>query len=170
MISLTVVNQYQSLRNITREAKAFRIIEITKLSALPGKSKFKIQVTNKSSILNLNARSIVNSYDLDFFSNFHAQLIKKANDGKLIEFLDALVTNEPLFKIASKKFDRASNQFIFTVTTKEKIMFDCTAGELSNNKHVLSNMNFQDIYDIGFTKGTETILNEKTAILLATQT
>ena len=95
-------------------------------------------------------------------------MIRQAAQGKLIEFLK-LSEKEPTYKIVSKRFDTKMQQYIFTVESKENIRFASTAEELSRNKNLLTNIGMQDIYDIGYTQGTESILKEKASLLLAKQ-
>lgn len=162
-----VASEYKSLLEISRRKKAFKIIGIAHLSHLPQKTKFILQVTNKKCMLKLSAIDIFNSYSLENFNELHAELIRRAIQGTLIEFLDSLNDNKPLYKITSKKFDRNLNQYVFTIQSKIQNQFVFTAKELSSNKYLLENMNLQDVYDIGHTQGTETVLNEKSALLLA---
>ncbi len=161
-----ITNEYKALLKYTRSIKPFKIIEIERLSSIPGETKFIIQVVNKNTVMVLTAAEIINTYfDLNVFSKFHATLIRQAASGNLVNFFN-LSDKEHSYKIISKKIDRLSKQVIFTIETREKIKFTRTADELSKDRTLLENLNFQDIYDIGYTNGTEQILKEKTALLL----
>ncbi len=150
-----------------KQKKPYRIIEIIHLSNIPGESKFAIQITNKNLVIQLKASNIINSnYNLNYFSTFHADMIRQAALGKLFEFLK-LSETEPAFKIISKKLKRESGKYIFIIETKEKVQFSRTAEEIGRDKNLLDNMCINDIYDIGYTHGTETTLKEKTTLLLA---
>ena len=163
------IKEYKTLLESTRRTKPLKIVEILNLSKVPGETRFIIQVAHKNCILRLSAAEIIGSnYNINDFSNFHAEIIRQAAQGKLIEFLK-LSKNEPLYQIVSKRFDTKLQEYIFTIETKENIRFDNTAEELSSNKNLLLNMGVQDIYDIAYTQGTESILKEKVALLLAKQ-
>ena len=156
-----VIKEYKALLEHTRRNKPFKIVEILNLSKIPGETKFTIQVTYKNSLVHLSAAEIINAnYNLNDFSDFHAEMIRQAAQGKLIEFLK-LSEEEPEYKIVSKRMDTKLQQYIFTIENKNGIRFDNTAEELSRNKNLLSNIGMQDIYDIGYTQGTESILKEK---------
>lgn len=162
-----VVKEYKTLLDFTRRNKPLKIIEISHLSPIPGETKFIIQLTNKNCVLHLTAAELIgNEYSLNDFNDFHAEMIRQAAKGKMIEFLK-LIEKEPIYKIVSKRFDSKIEQYLFTLETKENIRFNCTADELSKNKDILSKIDVQDLYDIGYTHGLESILKEKSAMLLA---
>lgn len=162
-----VVNEYKALLEYTRGFKPYKIAEIRQLSSIPGETKFIIQVANKNTSMILTAAEIIGKkIDLNQFNQFHAHLIRQAACGKLVDSLN-LSDKEHAYKIASKTMDSTAKQCIFTIETREKIRFTRTAEELSNDKKLLENMNIHDIYDIGYTQGSEQILKEKTALLLA---
>lgn len=162
-----ITKEYKILLDITRRRKLFKIVDILELSKVPGETKFAIQVANKVTILELSAAEIINNkYNLNDFNSFHAEMIRQAALGKLTDFLN-LSDSEPLYQITSKKYDREKKQYIFTIISKDQDEFVRTAEELSWDKQLLSGMNVGDIYDVGHTQGSESILKEKTAILLA---
>lgn len=164
-----VIKEYKSLLEHTRRDKPLKIVEILNLSSIPGETQFTIQVTHKNCIVRLSAAEIISSnYNLNDFSDFHVEMIYHAAQGKLIEFLK-LSEKEPEYKIVSKRFVAKIQQYIFTIESKENIRFASTAEELSSNKKLLANIGVQDIYDIGYTQGAESVLKEKTSLLLAKQ-
>ena len=164
-----IIKEYKKLLEHAYSNKPFRIIEILHLSAIPGDTRFIIQITHKNSIAHLSAAELINSnYDLNKFSDFHAEMIRQAAQGKLLQFLK-LPAKEPTYKIVSKRFDAKKQQYFFTIESEENIRFTTTAEELSKNKNLLSNIDRQDIYDIGYTQGTESILKENTSLLLVKQ-
>ena len=105
-------------------------------------------------------------YNLNDFNDFHAKMIQKAAQGKLIEFLKISAEKSSLYKIVSKTFDRESQQYVFTIETKDMLRSIRSAEELSKDKKLLLGMNIEDIYDIGYTQGYESILKEKIGLLL----
>ncbi|MDP1604291.1 MAG: hypothetical protein Q8M03_13610 [Legionella sp.] len=162
-----IMKEYKALLEHTRRIKPFKIIEIINLSNIPGESKFAIQLTNKDCYLHITAAEIITAnYDLNDFTPFHAEIIRQAAYGKLIEFLKSQGQEKPTYKIISKKINRDTQQFIFTIE-KNNEQFIQTAEEISRDIDVLANMDIQDIYDIGYTQGSESILKEKMALLLA---
>lgn len=161
-----VVKEYKLLLEKTQQIKPFRIIEIGHLSKAPGETEFVIQVSNKQLVMKITAAKIISErYDLNKFSMFHAEMIRQAAQGKLIEFLQ--VSNKaPAYKIVSKKFDKTIQQYIFNIETAEQQRFLRTAEELSKDKNLLKQLDLNDIYDIGYTQGSESILKEKMALLM----
>ena len=102
-----VIDEYKNLLEHVRLSKPLRIIEIETLSSIPGDTKFIIQVRNKNSIAKLTAAEIISkNYDLGEFNDFHAEMIRQAALGKLINFLHQCNSMQPLYKIVSKKLDR----------------------------------------------------------------
>ncbi len=161
-----VMKEYKALLEFTRRTKPFKIIEIAHLSSIPGETQFMIQLANKNCILRLTAGEIISrGYNLNDFNEFHATMIHEAAKGKLIEFL-AQSNQEPTYKVVSKKFDAKMQKYIFILETKDQQRFLRTADELTRDKNLLANMNIHDIYDVGYTQGSESILKEKMALLL----
>lgn len=161
-----IICEYKTLLESYKRVKPLKIIEITSLSKTPGETKFLIQVTNKNCVLNLTAAEIMQqNYNLDDFSKYHAELIKYAANGKLLEYLK-LSDDVPEYKLVSKIIDRENKQYLFTIETKEGTQFTRTANELSKDTQILSNLTINDIFDIGYTQGSESILKEKLALLL----
>lgn len=160
-----LIEEYKSLRDSLQRKKLFKIVSINKISPIPGETEFTIQIINKNCALQVTAENLICDYNLTDFSNYHAELIRQAAQGKLIQFLK-LTDSESLYKIISKKLDRKSGQYIFTLENKEKQCFIRTAEEIVNEKNILINLNWIDIYDLGYTQGMESILKEKSALAL----
>lgn len=163
-----LISEYKTLINHFH-MKPFKIVEILSLSTIPGETKFAIQISHKYSIFPLTAAEILQQdFDLNDFSNFHAEMIRKAGEGKLVDFLK-LSDIEPTYKIASKRLDSGLKKYVFTIENKEGNSFTRTAQELSNDKNLISNIGLEDSYDIGYTQGVESVLKEKALLLLAKQ-
>lgn len=161
------IKEYKALLEYTKRSKPLKIVEILNLSDLPGETTFVLQVSHKNSVIRLSAAEIISAnYDLNDFSDFHAEMIRQAALGKLAQFLKQSAV-EPAYKIISKQFDRKSQQYVFTIESRDNIRFTRTADELHNSKNLFSNISPDDIYDIGYTQGSESILKEKASILLA---
>lgn len=161
-----ITKEYKALLEYTRRQKPFKIIEIIELSNVPGESLFAIQLTNKNIICRLTASKIIKDYNLNDFNDFHAEMVRQAARGKLIEFLK-LSEKVPLYRISEKKFDKTNQQYCFYIETNDQIRFMRTTTELSKDKNILFNMDVNDVYDIGYTQGYESIVKEKMALLLA---
>lgn len=161
-----VTKQYKALLETIRHEKPFKILKIMDLSSIPGDTKFNIQITNKACVLQLSAAYIINNYNLNDFSEYHATIILKAAQGTLMDFLKN-PEKEPKYKIISKQYDRNNQQYLLTIQAEGELPFIRTAEELSKDKELLLHMNVDDIYDIGHTQGMESILKEKAAMLLA---
>lgn len=160
-----LMGEYKALLNYF-QMKTFKIVDILSLSSVPGETIFIIQIAHKNIILQLSAAEILHkNYDLNDFSAFHAEMIRKAGEGKLFEFLK-LSETEARYKISGKRFDQELQQYLFTIESNDGTKFKKTAEELANDKDLLSYIGIQDIYDIKFTQGAESILKEK-ALLLA---
>ena len=160
-----LMGEYKALLNYFH-MKTFKIVDILSLSSVPGETIFIIQIAHKNIILQLSAAEILHkNYDLNDFSAFHAEMIRKAGEGKLFEFLK-LSETEARYKISGKRFDQELQQYLFTIESNDGTKFKKTAEELANDKDLLSYIGIQDIYDIKFTQGAESILKEK-ALLLA---
>lgn len=162
-----ITKEYTALLELIKHNKPFKIVKIIEISNIPGETLFAIQLTNKNCMVTLKAAEIIgNGYDLNSFNEFHANMIREAGKGNLIEFLQ-LSEKASTYRITEKRYDKASQQYIFTIETKDGIRFTRIADEISRDKTLLLNMDIKDIYDIGFTQGCESILKEKTALLLA---
>lgn len=162
-----ITKDYKALLAFTRGTKPFKIIEIIFLSTVPGETRFLIQITNKNSILKLSAAEIfILSYDLNDFYEFHAEMIIKAAQGKLVDFL-SISNKEKIYKIISKKYDKDTSQYVFVIEIKDQQMIVRTSNEIAQDKELLFNMDIHDIFDIGYTQGSESVLKEKKALLIS---
>ena len=161
--------EYKVLLEFIRRTKPFKIVEILDISNIPGESRFIIQIANQNSILKLSAAEIISQgYNLNDFNEFHAEMIKRAAQGKLIQFL-SIANDKASYKITSKRFDRDSNQNIFTIETNKNQTLSRTANEIAQDKNLLAKMELEDVLDIGYTHGSESVLKEKLALLLLKQ-
>lgn len=162
-----IITEYKNILAFTRRTKALKIVEISKLSSIPGETEFKIQIAHTNSILKLSAAKIINDgYDLEDFSDFHAQIIHHAGQGKLIEFLKLTNTYQPAYHIISKKLDTITGEYFFVFETQEQHRFVRSAKEIAIDKNLLNHLEIQDIYDVAYTLGNESILNEKSTLML----
>jgi hypothetical protein len=162
-----LVREYKILLDQLRGAKPLKIVEIVEISHEPGATQFLMQITNKNAFIQVSAADIISQgYQLHDFNDFHADMVRHAAQGKLLEFLH-LSELEPAYKIVSKKMDRDAQQYLFTIRGADKVLFIRSAHEISQDKDLLENLAIHDIYNIGYTAGSESILREKTALLLA---
>jgi hypothetical protein len=162
-----VTKEYQALLEYTRRVKPLKIVDILELSSVPGETKFAIQITNKNAIVKLKAEEIIlGGFKLDQFSDFHAEMIRQALFGKLTEFLKLPIPNPPAYKIMSKKWEQRNQETIFVVgeAKDDGTQFALTANALNGHKEILLNMDQQDIFDVGYTLGSESVIKEKLEI------
>lgn len=162
-----VTKEYKALIEYTRQVKPLKIVDIVELSNVPGETKFAIQIANKNAVLEIKAKDIIlGGYDLNQFNDFHSEMIRKAASGKLFEFLQLPSPNASAYKIISKKWERQSGETIFTVreTKNDGVQFALTASSLNENKNLLLHMSAQDIFDIGYTQGSESVAKESIEI------
>ena len=154
-----LIKEYKDLLDYTRQVKSFKIVDIIQLSPVPGETLFAVQITNKNCVLRLSAAEIVEKkFHLSDFPSFHAEMIRQAAQGKLESFLQL---QDAKCKILSKKYDRNTRQYVFTVEPAGQQSIKYTAQELSNNKNLLKDMNVDDVYDIAYTHGSESIIKEE---------
>lgn len=159
-----VINEYKKITDQIKKNRPLKIIEISNLSSIPGETIFTIQISDKNCIARLSAAEIIEAdYCLNDFSDYHSDMIRMAAQGRLIEFL-RLSDIEPIYRVVSKRYDRSNMQHIFTLETKDNRRFARTADEIANDKLVLTNINNEDAYDIGFTHGTETLALEQSIL------
>lgn len=64
------------------------------------------------------------------------------------------------YKIISKKLDRKTRTYLFTLQTLDEVSFERYALEIKNNKKLLFSLNKEDLFEVAFTLGFESILNE----------
>ncbi len=74
-------------------------------------------------------------------------------------------SNNKLIINANKPFEKDYTEELEQIA----LSFTSSAAKLSKNKNLLANLSLQNLYDIGYTQGIESILKEKTAFLLMKQ-
>lgn len=156
-----VFREYKSLLLTMRKTKPYKIIEISRISNTPGETEFVIQITNKNAILKITAADIIcNNYDLTDFTPFHQELIVQAAKGALATYLK-LKERKPTYMISSKKYDKQTEEYVFTIESNYNTYFKRTGLELSKDDEILAKMYYKDIYDVGYSNGMQSICNEK---------
>ncbi|MBV9575430.1 MAG: hypothetical protein JO149_02270 [Gammaproteobacteria bacterium] len=156
-----VMQEYKKLLELSRHNKPFKITEIIELSNVPGETVFAVQLLNKNCVIPLKTSEIFSKgYNLDEFTDVHAEMICQAAKGTLLDFLNQL-QNTSSHKIIWKKFDKNLQQYVFGIETKSHIRFKRTADEIATDKNLLFSFSKNDLYDIAFTQGTESILKER---------
>ena len=64
------------------------------------------------------------------------------------------------YRIVSKRLDRQSKKYIFTLQIAEDLYIDRHAEDISSDKNILYALKGEDIFDIAFTQGCESISEE----------
>src|SRR5262245_21756715 len=82
-----LVHEYKALLAYTKRVKPYKIVEVHNISNVPGETLLTLQVTNKNCILTMTAAEIMLNYSLNDFCDFHAEMIRRAAQGKLQDFL-----------------------------------------------------------------------------------
>jgi len=156
-----ILGECKALIERRKKSNLLKIIEIKKLSSIPGESEFLIQVTNKNSVFTLKANNIfTDGYNISDFSDFHAELIRQAAVGKLIDYLQNPSLSKSTYTVLSKKLNRELNTYTYEIEDCTGTQFSCTADEIYANRTMLDEMHSHDIFDIGFTIGSESISRE----------
>lgn len=164
-----VIKEYKNLVEMTRKSKPYKIVNILELSSVPGDTKFAIQISYKNTVIALTAADIVSqstTYNLNDFSDYHADMIRYAAQGKLSEFFKFSQQKNTL-SIVSKSVEKTTQQYLFVIKTPTDELIKRTANEIAADKALLHNLTFDDIYDVAYTNGSESIIKEKIAIALA---
>lgn len=162
-----VIQEYKKLQEEFRGIKPFKIVGINYLSRVPGETQFLVQPAYKNCAIKLTAAEIIGEgYDLKSFSDFHAELIRQAAKGKIIEFL-GIREEEPEYRIASKMYSEEHNCYLFKICDRENIQFIRTADEIARDKALFRALSLTDVCDIFYTQGSESVIKEKAAMLLA---
>lgn len=151
----------KAFSELLRHQKPLKIVEIISMSDIPGETKFVIQIANKNSIISLSAGDLIlGGYDLNHFSDFHAEMIRQAVTGNLMQYL-AQSEKKQSHRIISKKYIRELQEYIFTIENKKNETIARTVYEITADKDLLYSMEFQDIFDVGYTVGSESVLKER---------
>jgi hypothetical protein len=117
-----VLTEYKALVQATRRVKPLKIVDIIELSAIPGETKFAVQITNKNAIVKLKAEEIILSdFELDQFNDFHAEMIRQALCGKLAEYLKMPVQDPPSTKFYPRNVGNEIKK-LFLSLEKPKVM------------------------------------------------
>ena len=155
-----LATKFKFIREFVRKSKPLKIVNIIEFSCVPGQTKFAIQICNKNSILKLTAAEIIlNGYNLNLFSRFHSQMILEAAKGSLDEFLKLSIIKKP-HTIVGKSLEKTSKQYVFTIKTSSGLYLRRTAEEIYSESSLLKNLNSEDLYQVAYIQGSESVLKE----------
>jgi hypothetical protein len=156
-----VFQEYKTLKDSIHRVKPFRIVEILKISKEPGNTLFLIKLSHKNCTVKLTAAQIIEQgYSLNDFNDFHADLIRQAALGRLLDFLN-LDENKPINRIVSKRLNHEQNEFLYKISNATGIQFVRSANEIVQDNELFQSLNLKEVYDISFTQGYESAINEK---------
>jgi hypothetical protein len=127
---------------------------------------FTLQLVGKNIISKLYAKDISNDKKLlKCFSPLDLLKILNASNRKLIQKRGNIILFpcRAYYKLIAKNYNHTIQQTIFILeishanqVTKKRL----TALEIANNPLILEKLSPQEIYDLGYTVGSETILRE----------
>lgn len=64
-----------------------------------------------------------------------------------------------MYKITSKRLDRKTKKYIFTLQTLDEVCFDRFGIEIRDNKKLLFSLDKEDLFDVAYTLGSESVLS-----------
>ena len=155
--------QWRYAQDFFTAAKPYKIVAIKEINALPGASKFVIQLKGKHNLMVVTAAEIIlQKLPLNQFSVFHRKLIIAAAGGQLHHIIQQEFTNHvPKLKLSTKTYNRVAKQYIYSLAIDDEHNVDYTAAQISADKQLLAQLSPEDIYDVAFTQGADSILSEE---------
>src|SRR3989339_469874 len=130
----------------------YRLIEINQMET--DDYVVTIQLINKSIVFQTKPEEILANDNLvDQFS---------PRDVRTLTYLGYLSINNPKYKILAQRLAENSDKVLFAIRKKgEKKILVKTADEILKEKDILNNLDAQDAHVVGYTVGSENMLNEK---------
>lgn len=161
----TIKAKYQSLQKANSHPFSLRIIN-EEICTKSGKTLFTIQLVGKNLISKLYAAEIssdrkllksLSPVDLLRILNISNQQFLCKRDDIILFPCDAY------YRLVAKSYSHTLQQTIFTLEISRRnktIQSKLTALEIINSPLILEKLNPQEIYDLGFTVGSENVLKE----------
>lgn len=157
--------KYKSLQKANAHPFSFRIID-EEVCTKNGETLFTLQLVGKNLISKLFATEISNDKKLlKSLSPIDLLKILNSSNKKILHKKKNIVLFpcQADYKLIAKNYNPILQQTIFTleITHPSKIIQKrLTALEIANNPIILEKLTSQEIYDLGYTVGSETILRE----------
>jgi hypothetical protein len=161
----TIKAKYKSLQKANAHPFSLRIID-EEICTKNGETIFTLQLVGKNLVSKLYARDISNDKKLlKSLSPIDLLKILNTSNKKFLHKRENIILFpcQAYYKLITKNYNHILQQTIFTleITRVNKITRKkLTALEIANNPLILEKLTPQEIYDLGYTVGSETILRE----------
>lgn len=161
----TIKATYQSLQKANANPFALRIIN-EEACTKSGDTLFTLQLVGKNLVSKLYATEISNDKKLlKSLSPIDLLKILNISNKQILYKKDNIIyfPCDVCYKLVAKSYNHTLAQTIFTLQisrTNKIVQQKLTALEIVNNPLILEKLKPQEIYDLGFTIGSETILKE----------
>ena len=139
--------------NIAKTFKpAYRVVNIEQEKN--GDYRVTLQIIGKNNIFKVKPEYILaNDKMVDLLS---------PKDVRTLTYLGYLDINSPQYRILAKRLSQKDNKMLFALNKKGEEKFEIkTAHEIAQNKKILNKLDWKDIHMIGYTEGTEEMLDEQ---------
>jgi len=160
----TIKAKYKLLQKANAHPFALRIVD--EESSTNGETIFTLQLVGKNLVSKLSAKDISNDKELlKSLSPIDLLKILNISNKKFLQKKENIILFpcQAYYKLIAKNYSHSLNQTIFTLEitrvnkcTQKRL----TALEIVNNPLILEKLTPQEIYDLGYTVGSETILRE----------
>lgn len=161
----TIKAKYKSLQKANAYPFSLRIID-EEVCTKSGETLFTLQLVGKNLVSKLYATDISNDKKLlKSLSPIDLLKILNTSNKKFLHKMENIILFpcQAYYKLIAKNYNHILQQTIFTleITRVNKItQKKLTALEIANNPLILEKLTPQEIYDLGYTVGSETILRE----------
>lgn len=162
-----LLNQYREILEYTARNYPFRIVDSCR-SLRTGETIFTIQFVGKSSIIKMSASELAE--DDDLIQGFSPRDVKKIIKASLIKQKLTVLPGglqQASYKIIAKNFERkqkAPSYVIEQITETQTITKTVHLNEVTQSKEILLKFSKQDIFEIAFTAGANSILTAQNEI------
>lgn len=161
----TIKAKYKSLQKANAHPFALRIID-EEVCTKNGETLFTLQLVGKNLISKLYTNEITSDKKLlKALSPIDLLKILNSSNKKILNSKENIIIFpcQAYYKLIDKNYNHILQQTIFTLEitrintiTQKKL----SALDIANNPLVLEKLSSQEIYDLGYTVGSETILKE----------
>lgn len=162
-----IFKQYREIMEYTARNFPFRIVDAQR-SAKTGETTFTIQFVGKSTVFKMSADALAE--DDDLIQGFSARDVKRIIKANLIKPKLTLVhggAQQTPYKIIAKNFERQPTKpsyVIEQIVENHTITKTVHLDEMTQSKEILLKFSKQDIFEIAYTAGANSILQAKDEI------
>ncbi len=161
----TIKAKYKSFQKANAHPFSLRIID-EEICTKNGETLFTLQLVGKNLVSKLYAKEISNDKKLlESLSPIDLLKILNTSNKKYLHKRESIILFpcQAYYKLITKNYNHTLQQTIFTleITRVNKIsQKKLTALEIVNNPLIIEKLTPQEIYDLGYTVGSEAILKE----------